>query len=95
MVEYKRERDKWIMKPITRDLCQKSWEYSEEKPFLIVINKIDIRKKSTNELIEMYQIERLFNKKGKFGIVDCSSITNEGVEKIKMWLDYASKEIIK
>ena len=70
-------------------------KYFEEKPFLIVINKIDIRKKSTNKLIEMYQIERLFNKKGKFGIVECSSVTNEGVEKIKMWLDDASKEIIK
>ena len=58
------------------------------KPFLIVINKIDQRKKSTNKLIEMYKIERLFIERQNLGLL------NVLVEKIKMWLDDAMLIII-
>ena len=58
----------------------------EDKPLLIAITKIDIRKSSTLDIINAYQLENLFKRKQKFGIIECSSVSLEGVKEIEYWL---------
>ncbi len=58
----------------------------EDKPLLIAITKIDIRKSSTQDIIKAYQLENLFKRKQKFGIIECSSETSKGIKEIEYWL---------
>ena len=71
---------------------QKCLKIIDDKPLLIAITKIDIRKISTLDIIKHYQIEKLFQRKQKFGIVECSSITSEGIKEIKYWLSSILKK---
>lgn len=57
-----------------------------DKPVLIVITKIDMRQTSTLDIIEAYHLENLYERKQKFGIIECSSVTLEGVKEILFWL---------
>ena len=54
----------------------------EDKQFLIAITKIDIRKSGTLDIIEAYQLQNLFQRKNKFGIIECSSFTSQGIKEI-------------
>ena len=58
----------------------------EDKPLLIVITKIDKRKSSTLDIIDAYQLQNLFQRKKKFGIIECSSFTSQGIKEILFWL---------
>ena len=63
----------------------------EDKPLLIAITKIDIRKSSTLDIINAYQLENLFKRKQKFGIIECSSVTSKGIKEIEYWLTSIEK----
>ena len=65
---------------------QKCINIIEDKPLLIAITKIDIRKTSTLDIINAYQLYNLFKRKQKFGIIECSSFTLEGIKEIEYWL---------
>ena len=71
---------------------QKCINIIEDKPLLIAITKIDIRKTSTLYIINAYQLYILFKKKQKFGIIECSSFTLEGIKEIKYWLSSIVKK---
>ena len=44
------------------------------------------------DLINAYQLQNLFKRKKKFGIIECSSFTSEGIKEIEYWLyDLAKK----
>ena len=58
----------------------------EDKLFLIAITKIDIRKTSTLDIINFFQLENLFKRKKKFGIIECSSFSSQGIKEILYWL---------
>ena len=58
----------------------------EDKPLLIVITKIDIRKTSTLDIINTYQLNDLYERKEKFGIIECSSYSSQGTKEILFWL---------
>ena len=58
----------------------------EDKPLLIAITKIDIRKVSTLDIINAYQLDNLFQREKKFGIIECSSVTSKGIKEIEYWL---------
>ena len=64
----------------------------ENIPLLIAITKIDIRKISTLDIINAYQLQNLFQRKKKFGIIECSSFTREGIKEIKYWLSSIVKK---
>ena len=70
---------------------KKCIEIIEDKPLLIAIIKIDIRKISTLDIINAYQLENLFQRKQKVGIIECSSITSEGIKEIEYWLSRIKK----
>ena len=59
--------------------------FVENIPLLIAITKIDIRKEKTLDLINAYQLQDLYKRKAKFGIIECSSFTMEGIKEIKYW----------
>ena len=63
----------------------------EDKPLLIAITKIDIRKVRTLDIINAYQLYNLFQRKQKFGIIECSSVTSEGIKEIEYWLSNIAK----
>ena len=63
----------------------------DDKPLLIAITKIDIRKLSTLDIINAYELNKLFDRKKKFGIIECSSFTMEGIKEILFWLSSLSK----
>ena len=65
---------------------KKCIEIIEDKPLLIAITKIDIRKVSTLDIINAYKLENLFQRKQKFGIIECSAVTSEGIKEIQYWL---------
>ena len=65
---------------------KKCIEIIEDKPLLIAITKIDIRKVSTLDIINAYQLENLFQRKQKLGIIECSAVTSEGIKEIEYWL---------
>ena len=65
---------------------QKCINIIEDIPLLIAITKIDIRKVNTLDLINAYQLQNLFERKKKFGIIECSSFTSEGIKEIEYWL---------
>ena len=65
---------------------QKCIKIIQDKPLLIVITKIDIRKVSTLDIIKVYQLDSLFQRKSKFGIIECSSFTSQGIKEIEYWL---------
>ena len=65
---------------------QKSLELIKDKPLLIAITKIDKRKVSTLDIIHAYQLNDLFKRKQKVGIIECSSFTSQGIKEIKFWL---------
>ena len=58
----------------------------DDKPLLIAITKIDIRQLSTYEIINNYELDKLFDRKNKFGIIECSSFTGKGIKEILFWL---------
>ena len=58
----------------------------DDKPLLLAITKIDIRKLSTLDLINAYELDKLLNGNEKFGIIECSSFTMEGIKEILFWL---------
>ena len=58
----------------------------EDKPLLIAITKIDKRKVSTFDIIKAYQLDNLYQRKKKFGIIECSCVTSEGIKEIEYWL---------
>ena len=58
----------------------------EDKPLLIVITKIDKRNSSTLDIINAYHLQDLFQRKKKFGIIECSSFTSQGIKEILFWL---------
>ena len=58
----------------------------EDKPLLIAITKIDKRKSRTFDIIDAYQLQKLFERKKKFGIIECSSFTSQGIKEILFWL---------
>ena len=58
----------------------------KDKPLLIAITKIDIRKTSTLDIINAYELDKLFKRKQKFGIIECSSFTLEGIKEVKYWI---------
>jgi len=61
-------------------------EIFNDYPLLIAITKIDIRRTSTIDIINAYQLQNLYKRKQKFGIIECSSFTSEGIKEIKYWL---------
>ena len=63
----------------------------EDKPLLIAITKIDIRKVSTLDIINAYELNNLFQRKQKFGIIECSSVTSDGIKEIEYWLSSIAK----
>ena len=63
----------------------------EDKPLLIAITKIDIRKVSTLDIIKAYELDHLFQRKKKFGIIECSCVTSEGIKEIEYWLTSIAK----
>ena len=65
---------------------KKCIEIIGDKPLLIAITKIDIRKVSTLDIINIYKLENLFQRKKKFGLIECSSVTLEGIKEIEYWL---------
>ena len=65
---------------------QKCIKLIEDKPLLIAITKIDIRNTSTADIINAYQLQKLFQRKKKFGIIECSSFTSQGIKEILYWL---------
>ena len=65
---------------------QKCIKLIEDIPLLIVITKIDIRNSSTADIINAYQLQNLFQRKKKFGIIECSSFTSQGIKEILYWL---------
>ena len=65
---------------------QKCIKIIEDIPLLIAITKIDKRKTSTLEIIDACKLSDLFQRKKKFGIIECSSFTLEGIKEIKYWL---------
>ena len=71
---------------------QKCINIIEDKPLLIVITKIDIRKSSTLDIINAYKLYDLFKRKQKFGIIECSSFTSEGIKEILYWLSSIIKK---
>ena len=72
---------------------QKCIEVMEDKPVLIAITKIDKRVETTKDIINAYQLDRFFNRKKKFGIIECTSNTSEGIKEIKFWLSDLAKSI--
>ena len=79
--------------PFEEDYCKDNFEelkkcvkVLEDKPVLIAITKIDIRKVSTLDIINAYQLDSLFQRKKKFGIIECSCVTSEGIKEIEYWL---------
>ena len=73
---------------------QKCITIIEDIPLLIAVTKIDIRKVNTLDLINAYQLQNLFERKKKFGIIECSSFTSEGIKEIEYWLyDLVKKQI--
>ena len=71
---------------------QKCIKIIEDKPLLIAITKIDKRKTSTLDIINAYQLQNLFKRKKKFGIIECSSFTLEGIKEIEYWLSSIVKK---
>ena len=71
---------------------QKCIKIIEDIPLLIAITKIDIRKVNTLDLINAYQLQNLFERKKKFGIIECSSFTSEGIKEIEYWLSNLVKK---
>ena len=55
-------------------------------PLLIAITKIDIRKTSTQDIINAYQLQKLFDRNKKIGIIECSSYTLQGIKEIEYWI---------
>ena len=70
----------------TYEELQKCITVVEDIPLLIAITKIDKRKTSTRDIINAYQLNDLFKRKKKFGIIECSSFTSEGIKEIEYWL---------
>ena len=70
---------------------KKCLNFIEDKPLLIAITKIDIRKTSTLDIIKAYQLDNLFKRKQKFGIIECSTVTSIGIKEIKYWLFEVAK----
>ena len=71
---------------------QKCIKIIEDIPLLIAITKIDERKSSTLDIISAYQLQNLFKRKKKFGIIECSSFTLEGIKEIEYWLSSIVKK---
>ena len=65
---------------------QKCINIIEDIPLLIAITKIDKRNSSTLDIINAYQLQNLFQRKKKFGIIECSSFTSQGIKEILFWL---------
>ena len=88
---------------ILTSVCYSSFKYNfeelqkcikiiEDKPLLIAITKVDERKSSTLDIINGYQLNNLFERKQKFGIIECSSFTSQGIKEIKYWLSSINKK---
>ena len=71
---------------------QKCIKIIEDKSLLIAITKIDVRKSNTLDIINGYQLNNLFERKQKFGIIECSSFTSQGIKEIKYWLSTINKK---
>ena len=71
---------------------QKCIDIIKDIPLLIAITKVDKRKTSTRDMINAYQLNDLFKRKKKIGIIECSSFTLEGIKEIKYWLSSHVKE---
>ena len=83
----------WIVNLKTNsDNIQKCIKIIEDIPLLIAITKIDERKSSTLDIINAYQLQNLFKRKKKFGIIECSSFTLEGIKEIEYWLSNLVKK---
>ena len=65
---------------------KKCIEIIDDIPLLIAITKIDIRKTSTSDIINYFQLQNLFKRKKKFGIIECSSFTSQGIKEILYWV---------
>ena len=65
---------------------KKCIEIIKNKPLLIAITKVDIRKTSTYDIIDFYQLQDLFKRQKKFGIIECSSFTSQGIKEILYWI---------
>ena len=65
---------------------KKCIEIIDDIPLLIAITKIDIRKTSTSDIIDYFQLQNLFKRKKKFGIIECSSFTSQGIKEILYWV---------
>ena len=64
----------------------------DDMPLLIAITKIDKRQLSTYDIINNYELDKLFNRKNKFGIIECSSFTGQGIKEILFWLNDVVKK---
>ena len=64
----------------------------DDMPLLIAITKIDKRQLSTYDIINNYELDKLFNRKNKFGIIECSSFTGQGIKEILFWLNNLVKK---
>ena len=64
----------------------------DDKPLLIAITKIDIRQLSTYDIINNYELDKLYDRKNKFGIIECSSFTGQGIKEILFWLSNLVKK---
>ena len=71
---------------------QKCIDIIKDIPLLIAITKIDIRKTSTRDIIHAYQLDNLFKREKKVGIIECSSFTLEGIKEMKYWLSSLVKK---
>ena len=71
---------------------EKCLELIEDKPLLVAITKIDKRIVRTYDIIETFKLNKLFERKQKFGIIECSSYTTQGIKEIKFWLSNIIKK---
>ena len=66
---------------------QKCINIIEDKPLLIAITKIGKQRSNTLDIINAYHLQDLFQRKKKFGIIECSSFTSQGIKEILFWLN--------